>query len=86
MTNSLISFQGRFPGSIEPCVILWFTDGGKQSSPAGVFDRVRHFRVEDVVDAICMLHGDEEILTNTLVMLPIVKHSRNHISWSRLLS
>lgn len=32
--------SGRFPGSIEPCVILWFTDGGKQSSPAGVFDRL----------------------------------------------
>ncbi|KAG0034021.1 Integrator complex subunit 6 [Podila clonocystis] len=32
--------NGRFPGSIEPCVILWFTDGGNQSSPAGVFDRL----------------------------------------------
>ncbi|KAF9312532.1 Integrator complex subunit 6 [Podila horticola] len=32
--------SGRFPGSIEPCVILWFTDGGKQSSAAGVFERL----------------------------------------------
>ncbi|KAF9428483.1 Integrator complex subunit 6 [Podila epigama] len=32
--------SGRFPGSIEPCVILWFTDGGKQSSTTGVFERL----------------------------------------------
>ncbi|KAG0338615.1 Integrator complex subunit 6, partial [Podila humilis] len=32
--------SGRFPGTIEPCIILWFTDGGKQSTKAGVFDRL----------------------------------------------
>ncbi|KAF9356670.1 Integrator complex subunit 6 [Mortierella sp. NVP85] len=32
--------SGRFPGTIEPSVILWFTDGGRQSSPAGVLDRL----------------------------------------------
>ncbi|KAI7821059.1 hypothetical protein BC939DRAFT_456393 [Gamsiella multidivaricata] len=32
--------SGRFPATIEPTIILWFTDGGKQSSPAGALDRL----------------------------------------------
>ncbi|KAG0242766.1 hypothetical protein B0O80DRAFT_460546 [Mortierella sp. GBAus27b] len=32
--------SGRFPGTIEPSVILWFTDGGRQSSSTGVLDRL----------------------------------------------
>ncbi|KAF9112977.1 Integrator complex subunit 6 [Mortierella sp. AM989] len=32
--------SGRFPGTIEPSIILWFTDGGRQSSPAGTLDRL----------------------------------------------
>ncbi|KAF9557214.1 Integrator complex subunit 6 [Mortierella alpina] len=29
---------GRFPGSIEPSVILWFTDGGRPSSHKAILD------------------------------------------------
>ncbi|KAF9174652.1 Integrator complex subunit 6-like, partial [Mortierella sp. AD011] len=32
--------SGRFPGTIEPSIILWFTDGGRQSSPSGTLDRL----------------------------------------------
>ncbi|KAF8938344.1 Integrator complex subunit 6 [Haplosporangium gracile] len=32
--------NGRFPGTIEPSIIMWFTDGGRQSSPAGILDRL----------------------------------------------
>ncbi|KAI1315117.1 Integrator complex subunit 6 [Mortierella claussenii] len=32
--------SGRFPGTIEPSIILWFTDGGKQTSTAGTLDRL----------------------------------------------
>ncbi|KAK3840240.1 MAG: hypothetical protein JOS17DRAFT_11581 [Linnemannia elongata] len=32
--------SGRFPGTIEPSIIMWFTDGGRQSSPAGILDRL----------------------------------------------
>ncbi|KAI8601354.1 hypothetical protein EDD21DRAFT_374691 [Dissophora ornata] len=32
--------SGRFPGTIEPSIILWFTDGGRQSSPQGILDRL----------------------------------------------
>ncbi|ORY99523.1 hypothetical protein BCR41DRAFT_364030 [Lobosporangium transversale] len=32
--------SGRFPGTIEPTIILWFTDGGKQSSASGTLDRL----------------------------------------------
>ncbi|KAF9436929.1 Sarcoma antigen 1 [Entomortierella beljakovae] len=33
-------YRGRFPGTIEPSIILWFTDGGRQSSPGGTLDRL----------------------------------------------
>ncbi|KAF9924269.1 Integrator complex subunit 6-like [Linnemannia zychae] len=32
--------SGRFPGTIEPTIVMWFTDGGRQSSPAGILDRL----------------------------------------------
>ncbi|KAG0295580.1 Integrator complex subunit 6 [Linnemannia gamsii] len=32
--------SGRFPGTIEPSIVMWFTDGGRQSSPAGILDRL----------------------------------------------
>ncbi|KAF9201596.1 Integrator complex subunit 6, partial [Haplosporangium sp. Z 27] len=32
--------SGRFPGTIEPSIILWFTDGGRQSSPTGTLDKL----------------------------------------------
>ncbi|KAF9910508.1 Integrator complex subunit 6-like [Linnemannia zychae] len=32
--------NGRFPGTIEPSIIMWFTDGGRQSSPTGILDRL----------------------------------------------
>ncbi|KAF9974026.1 Integrator complex subunit 6 [Actinomortierella ambigua] len=33
--------QGRYPGGIEPCIILWFTDGGRQATASGVLDRLQ---------------------------------------------
>ncbi|KAG0265789.1 Integrator complex subunit 6 [Actinomortierella ambigua] len=33
--------QGRYPGGIEPCIILWFTDGGRQATAGGVLDRLQ---------------------------------------------
>ncbi|GJJ75105.1 hypothetical protein EMPS_07463 [Entomortierella parvispora] len=31
---------GRFPGTIEPSIILWFTDGGKQASATSQLERL----------------------------------------------
>ncbi|KAG0230829.1 Integrator complex subunit 6 [Actinomortierella wolfii] len=33
--------QGRYPGGIEPCIILWFTDGGRQATAGGILDRLQ---------------------------------------------
>ncbi|KAF9098075.1 Integrator complex subunit 6 [Mortierella sp. AD031] len=49
--------SGRFPGTIEPTIIMWFTDGGRQASPQGILDRVRQTVCFKVVVYILNIPG-----------------------------